>query len=100
MQRAAMGHFTYRASKFGLGVDEKEFFAWQRCFKVKVGHDVWICHGATLLPGISFGNGAVVGAGAVATKDVPDFAIVVGTPAKLQRYRFAWGICDALNKIA
>ena len=41
---------------------------------------------ATLLPGITVGQGAMVAAGAVVTKDVPDNAIVVGTPAKIIRY--------------
>ncbi len=100
MQRAAMNHFTYRASKFGLGADEPEFFEWRRSFKVRIGHDVWIGHGAILLPGITVGNGAVIGAGAVVTKDVPDFAIMVGTPARLHRFRFAPEIMEDLNRIA
>jgi len=41
---------------------------------------------ATLLPGITIGEGAMVGAGAVVTKDVPDYAVVVGNPAKVIRY--------------
>ncbi|TXD98093.1 N-acetyltransferase [Psychrobacter frigidicola] len=41
---------------------------------------------ATLLPGITIGEGAMVGAGAVVTKDVPDYAVVVGNPAKIIRY--------------
>jgi hypothetical protein len=53
-----------------------------------IGADVLIGHGAILLRGITIGNGAVVGAGAVVTKDVPPYAIVVGVPAKILRYRF------------
>ena len=53
-----------------------------------IGKDVLIGHGAILLRGISIGNGAVVGAGAIVTKDVPPYAIVVGVPAKVLRYRF------------
>ena len=53
-----------------------------------IGQDVLIGHGAILLRGISIGNGAVVGAGAIVTKDVPPYAIVVGVPAKVLRYRF------------
>jgi phosphonate metabolism protein (transferase hexapeptide repeat family) len=100
MERAALNHFTYRASKYGFGPDEPEFFEWRRSHKVTIGHDVWIGHGAILLPGVSVGNGAVIGAGAVVTKDVPDFAIVIGTPAHVHRYRFAPEICDSLNRIA
>ncbi|MDO8357090.1 MAG: CatB-related O-acetyltransferase [Nitrospirota bacterium] len=53
-----------------------------------IGQDVLIGHGAILLRGISIGNGAVVGAGAIVTKDVPPYAVVVGVPAKVLRYRF------------
>ena len=53
-----------------------------------IGADVLIGHGAILLRGLTIGNGAVVGAGAIVTKDVPPYAIVVGVPAKVLRYRF------------
>jgi acetyltransferase-like isoleucine patch superfamily enzyme len=53
-----------------------------------IGHDVWIGHSAIILSGIKIGNGAVVGAGSVVTKDVPPYGVVVGNPAKLIRYRF------------
>jgi len=53
-----------------------------------IGADVLIGHGAILLRGITIGNGAVVGAGAVVTRDVPPYAIVVGVPAEILRYRF------------
>lgn len=53
-----------------------------------IGQDVLIGHGAILLRGITIGNGAVVGAGAIVTKDVPPYAIVVGVPARVLRYRF------------
>lgn len=49
----------------------------------RVGKRVSIGSGATILPGLSIGEGALVGAGAVVTRDVPDFAIVAGNPAKI-----------------
>ncbi|MDF2553869.1 MAG: hexapeptide repeat-containing transferase [Chryseobacterium sp.] len=49
--------------------------------------DVWIGTGAIILPGIKIGKSAVVGAGSVVTKDVPDYAIVVGNPAKILKMR-------------
>jgi len=100
LERAAMHHFTYRASKYGFGDDEPEFFECRRNKKVTVGHDVWIGHGAIILPGVTIGNGAVVGAGAVVTRNVEDFAIVVGTPAKPHRPRFAPEIQASLARIA
>lgn len=54
-----------------------------------IGHDVWIGCNAILTPGCKrVGNGAIIGAGAVVTKDVPDFAIVAGSPARKIRDRF------------
>jgi phosphonate metabolism protein (transferase hexapeptide repeat family) len=100
LARAALNHFTYRASKYGLGADEPEFFDWRRAQKVVIGHDVWIGHGAIILPGTTIGNGAVIGAGAVVTKNVEDFAIVIGTPAKCLRFRFEAEIRAQLNRIA
>ena len=53
-----------------------------------IGNDVWIGAHAIILRGVSIGNGAVVGAGAVVTKDVSDFEVVVGVPAKKIKERF------------
>jgi acetyltransferase-like isoleucine patch superfamily enzyme len=56
--------------------------------KTFIGHDVWIGENALIKDGVRIGTGAVVGAGAIATKDVPEYAIVVGAPAKIVRFRF------------
>jgi maltose O-acetyltransferase len=54
---------------------------------IVVGDDVWIGHRAILLPGIHIGKGAIIGAGAVVTHDVPDLAIVGGVPARVLKVR-------------
>ena len=54
---------------------------------VKIEDDVWIGYGAMIMPGVRVGKGAVVGAGAVVTKDVPQFAVVGGVPARIIRMR-------------
>lgn len=54
---------------------------------IKVGDNVWIAGKATVLPGVTVNNGAVVGACAVVAKDVPELAVVVGNPAKVARER-------------
>jgi virginiamycin A acetyltransferase len=54
-----------------------------------IGNDVWIGHNAIILPAVkTIGDGAVIGAGSVVTKDVPPFAVVAGNPAKIIKYRF------------
>lgn len=58
------------------------------CNIVKIGNDCWIGQGAFLVGGISIGDGAVVLAGSVVTKDVPPYAIIGGVPAKVIKYRY------------
>ena len=99
LDRVALNHFTYRASAYGLGPDEADFFDWRRQRRVTLGHDVWLGHGVTVLPGVTIGTGAAVGAGAVVTKDVPPFAVAVGNPARLLRFRFEEEIRAALLRI-
>lgn len=92
--RPTLHHFTYRPGRYGLttadepDVDE-DIFAWRKQYTVRIGHDVWIGHGAVLLPGVRVGNGAAIGAGSIVTKDVPAWHIVVGSPAHELRPRFA-----------
>lgn len=55
--------------------------------QVVIGNDVWIGSRVIILPGVKVGNGAILGAGAVVTKDVEPYAIVGGNPAKVIKYR-------------
>lgn len=66
--------------------------------KTLIGNDVYIGHGAFILPGVTIGNGAVIGAMSVVTKDVPDYAIVAGSPARIVRQRFDDKLVEALLK--
>ena len=54
---------------------------------VVIGDDCWIGYRAIILPGVRIGKGVVVGAGAVVTKDVPDYAVVAGNPARVVKIR-------------
>ena len=80
---------TYRPNEYfrNIGVD-MDYRAHRSSKRVTIGNDVWIGHGAVILPGVSIGTGAVIGANAVVTKDVPPYMIVAGVPAKILRPRF------------
>jgi acetyltransferase-like isoleucine patch superfamily enzyme len=62
-----------------------------------IGSDCWIGDNSVLISGIKIGNGAVIGAGSVVTKDVPPFAIVVGNPATFIRFRFGKDLIKSLE---
>ncbi|KQP41406.1 chloramphenicol acetyltransferase [Methylobacterium sp. Leaf104] len=101
MERASQSHFTYRASAYWPGeADEAAFFARRRALPVRIGHDVWIGHGAVVLPGRSIGTGAVIGAGTILTRDVAPYTIVVGNPGRVVRRRFPEAIAERLQALA
>lgn len=64
-----------------------------------VGHDVWFGYNSMIMPGVKIGNGAIIGAGAIVTKDVAPFTIVGGNPARLIRARFESEIIQELEDI-
>jgi acetyltransferase-like isoleucine patch superfamily enzyme len=63
---------------------------------VNIGNDVWIGANSMIMRGVTIGDGAVIGGGSIVTKDVPPYAIVVGVPAKIIRYRFTEKIIEKL----
>jgi phosphonate metabolism protein (transferase hexapeptide repeat family) len=101
MHRASQAHFTYRASWYWPEeADESAYFAWRRSNPVTIGHDVWIGHGVIVMPGVTIGTGAVLGSGAVVTKDVGNYEIAVGVPARVMRRRFPEEIEARLLKLS
>ncbi len=101
MERVTQHHMTYRRRMFGFAdTDDESFFQWRRDHHVTIGHDVWIGHGAVVMPSVRIGDGAVIGSSAVVTKDVPPYTIVGGVPAKPIRDRFPAEVAAQLQAIA
>ncbi len=73
--------------------------AWDNKGDIVVGSDVWIGYEAVILAGVTIGDGAVVGARAVVTRDVPPYTIVGGVPAKPIRKRFSDGVIQRLLEL-
>ena len=89
MERISQHKISYRPNEYFLYAKlDKDFREARKSALVDIGHDVWIGHGAIILPGRKIGHGAVIAAGAVVTKDVEAFAVVAGVPAKRIKWRF------------
>ena len=67
---------------------------------IKIGNDVFIGANVTVLDGVTIGNGAVIGAGAIVAKDIPPYAIAIGNPLKITRFRFSDNLIERLQNIA
>ncbi|MTI43888.1 virginiamycin A acetyltransferase [Roseibium hamelinense] len=63
-------------------------------------NDIWLGTNSTVLPGVTIGNGAIIGAHAVVAKDVPDYAIVVGNPGRIVKMRFDDDTINRLNQVS
>jgi virginiamycin A acetyltransferase len=87
----------HRQSCIWNGSEEKDI---ESRGPIAIGHDVWIGAQVVILSGVTIGNGAVVAANATVASDVPPYAIVGGTPARVLRYRFSDEIIAHLNKTA
>lgn len=79
--------FPLFGDEWGHGMHPKE--AWDQRGDIVIGNDVWIGYEAVVLSGVTIGDGAIVAARAVVTKDVPPYAIVGGVPARILRRRFS-----------
>lgn len=97
-------HFTTRATAFPLVLMFAEnrperLIDGQPQGTMAIGNDVWLGYNATIMSGVKIGNGAVIGARAVVAKNVPDYAVAVGNPARVVRYRFAPQTIERLMKL-
>lgn len=101
IERLTQHKVSYRPNEYfrWLGVDAS-FRERRQAQAVAIGHDVWIGHGAVIMPGLHIGNGAVIGANAVVTHEVPPYTIVTGVPARPLRPRFAADIVARIERLA
>lgn len=88
--------FTLKKNGTGSTWIEESIAHTNETKKVKIGNDVWIATRVIIKDGISIGDVAIIGAGAVVVKDVPPYAVVGGVPAKVIKYRFNQDIIDRL----
>lgn len=97
LERVTTHKVSYRPNEYFrfLGVDQA-FRERRRAKRVTIGNDVWIGHGAVVMPGVAIGDGAVVGANAVVTKPVDPYEVVAGVPARRVRMRFPAGVAARL----
>ena len=70
-----------------------------KCKKSIIGNDVWLGRNVIITNGANIGNGVIAAAGAVITKDIPDYAVVAGVPARIIRYRYTAEQIEHLNQI-
>lgn len=88
----SINEFQYHPNSFDWVDEYNDFVRLERTpdmFKhVSVGNDVWTGHNVNIMAGVSIGDGAIIAAGSVVTKDVPPYAIAAGVPASIKRFRF------------
>ncbi|RUM98825.1 CatB-related O-acetyltransferase [Pseudaminobacter arsenicus] len=100
---AMSGFSTFPFNIFGHGWEEGfDPATWAQELRgdTIVGNDVWIGMEALIMPGITIGDGAIIAAGSVVTRDVPPYAVVAGNPAKVVKARFDAGTVKRLLAVA
>lgn len=92
-------NFLYLSEQYDFGENDEEFLSKRMKNIVNIGNDVWIGYNAIIMPGINIGDGAVIGSGAIVTKDVEPYSIVAGVPAMFLKKRFSDDVINELKKI-
>ena len=100
---AMSGFSTYPFNVFGGGWEEgfrESTWTDEHRGDTRLDHDIWLGRDATVMPGVRIGSGAIIGACAVVTKDVPPYAVVAGNPGRVVKMRFDGATVTALLEIA
>jgi phosphonate metabolism protein (transferase hexapeptide repeat family) len=101
LDRPSQHRFTYCPEYYTADAQrDHTFFRQRRADRVVIGNDVWIGHAVIVMPGVKVGDGAVLAAGAVVTRDVAPYTIVGGVPARQIRERFSRETAAQLSRIA
>lgn len=88
LDTVACHHFLYRSADYWPDAEhDEQFFVQRKSRRTSLGHDCWVGHAAMIKPDIRVGDGAVIAAGSVVTKDVEPYTIVAGVPATPLRLR-------------
>ena len=91
-------HDIYKFSTHPIVNNLKEYKNNLKKGKTIIGNDVWIAAGSVILEGIKIGDGAVVGANSTVLNDIPPYAVVVGSPSKIIKYRFNKEVIEKIYK--
>ncbi len=89
----------FTSKRNGTGHSWASINTFQEIHRVSVGNDVWIGTKVIIMGGVKIGDGAIIGAGSIVTKNIPDYAIAVGIPAKVIKYRFEETIINKLLEL-
>jgi phosphonate metabolism protein (transferase hexapeptide repeat family) len=101
MDRPSQHRFTYCPEYYeATATRDQGFFADRRGARVTIANDCWIGHGAIILPSVTVGDGAVIAAGAVVSRNVAPYTVVGGVPARPIRRRFSDAVAEKLCRIA
>ncbi|MDB5362930.1 MAG: hypothetical protein JWO51_4227 [Rhodospirillales bacterium] len=95
--------FQYHPNSFDWVEEYNDFARLERTPDMfeftRIGNDVWMGHNVNVMAGVSVGDGAIIAAGSVVTKDVPPYAIVAGCPATIRKYRFPEPVIERLLRV-
>lgn len=91
--------YGIRPELYDIRVPPDKIIPFTAMLPVTVGNDVWIGCNVTILDDLVIGNGSIIGANSVVTKNVPDYAVVGGNPAKIIKYRFPEPIIERLQRV-